>query len=106
MNVHALSNLGVVQVNRGDFPEAEKTIRKALAYDYDSGPAHYLLGVIYLRAPLKPATPSRGLPQLFIAVVCAVATLVFGCYPQPLLNLTQKAAPVPTVTPTTYVMTK
>ncbi len=64
------------------------------------------LGVIYLRAPLKPATPSRGLPQLFVAVVCAVATIVFGCYPQPLLDLTAKAAPVPTVTPTGYVTTK
>jgi NADH-quinone oxidoreductase subunit N len=64
------------------------------------------LGVIYLRAPLKPATPSRGLPQLFVAVVCAVATLVFGCYPQPLLNLTIKAAPVPTAVPVGYVTTK
>jgi len=47
MNVHALSNLGVVQVNQGNFPEAEKSIKKALAYFYDNAPAHYLLGVIY-----------------------------------------------------------
>lgn len=62
------------------------------------------VGVMYLRAPLKPASRSRGLPQLLVAVVCAVATLVFGCYPQPLLDLTSKAAPLPTATPTTYVV--
>lgn len=49
MNVHALSNLGVVQVNQGDYAEAQKTIMKALAYDYDRGPVHYLLGVIHLK---------------------------------------------------------
>jgi NADH-quinone oxidoreductase subunit N len=64
------------------------------------------VGVLYLRAPLKPATPSRGRPQLFVAVVCAAATLFFGCYPQPLLDLTAKAAPVPTAAPTTYVVGK
>jgi tetratricopeptide (TPR) repeat protein len=49
MNVHALSNLGVVQVNQANYEEAEKTIKKALAYFYDNAPAHYLLGIIYMR---------------------------------------------------------
>ncbi|MDB6071608.1 MAG: lipoprotein NlpI [Verrucomicrobiales bacterium] len=49
MNVHALSNLGVVQVKQGNYDEALKTIMKALAYDYDRGPVHYLLGVVHLR---------------------------------------------------------
>ncbi|MCU0704281.1 MAG: NADH-quinone oxidoreductase subunit N [Fimbriiglobus sp.] len=61
------------------------------------------LGVMFLRAPLKPATPGRGLPQLAVAVVCALATVVFGCWPQPLLALTSKAAPVPTPAPIAYV---
>lgn len=64
------------------------------------------VGVMFLRAPLKPATPSRGLPQLLVAGACALATLFFGCYPQPLLDLATKAAPVPTATPTAYVVTK
>lgn len=64
------------------------------------------LGVIYLRAPLKPATPNRGLPQLLVAVVCAIGTLVLGCYPQPLLDLTAKAAPVSTTNATMFVVTK
>lgn len=64
------------------------------------------VGVMFLRAPLKPATPNRGRPQLLVAVLCAIGTLALGCYPQPLLDLTSKAAPLPQDRPTGYVVTK
>jgi NADH-quinone oxidoreductase subunit N len=53
------------------------------------------VGVMFLRTPLKPAEPARGYPQLLAATACAAATLVFGAYPQPLMNAVNRAAPVP-----------
>ncbi len=53
-----------------------------------------ILGVLYLRAPFKPAQPTRTSPQLVAAVACAAATLVLGVYPQPFAEQTRKAAPV------------
>ena len=61
---------------------------------------------MFLRAPLKPAAPSRNYPQLAVALWCAAATLVFGCYPQPLLDLAAKAAPLATAATPAYVVLK
>ena len=52
-----------------------------------------VIGVMFLRAPLKPTEPSRGFPQLLAATACTVATVVFGVYPQPLLDQSSRAAP-------------
>jgi NADH-quinone oxidoreductase subunit N len=65
-----------------------------------------VLSVMFLRAPLKPAAPSRSYPQLLVALLCAAATVVFGCFPQPLLDLTAKAAPLPSTPKSAYVVLK
>jgi NADH-quinone oxidoreductase subunit N len=60
--------------------------------------AYYYLrvvGVMYLRTPLRPLAGSRAVPTLLASVVLAVATLVFGIYPQPLAKAARKCAPVP-----------
>lgn len=63
-----------------------------------------VMSVMFLRAPLKPAARPAGSPQLLVAVLCAAATLVVGCYPQPLLDLTAKAAPLPSSEKPVYVV--
>ena len=65
-----------------------------------------LLGVLFLRGPLQPTAGGRGSPQLLVAVGCALATLVVGCYPQPLLDLTAQAAPLPSAPKAVYALVK
>jgi NADH-quinone oxidoreductase subunit N len=51
--------------------------------------AYYYLrvvGVMYLRGSFQPPFPTRWSPILIAIVVCAIATLLFGIYPTPLLN--------------------
>jgi Flp pilus assembly protein TadD len=48
-NVFALSNLAVVQVKQENFPAAEKTLKKALAYNEQDAFCHYLLGLTHYR---------------------------------------------------------
>jgi NADH:ubiquinone oxidoreductase subunit 2 (subunit N) len=52
-----------------------------------------VLGVIYLRSPLRPTEPTRGTGPLVAGVVCALATIVIGVYPQPVFDLAKSAAP-------------
>ncbi|MGL4424455.1 MAG: NADH-quinone oxidoreductase subunit N, partial [Gemmataceae bacterium] len=52
-----------------------------------------LLGVLYLRSPLKPPEPARGTGPLIAAGVCAVATLVLGIYPNPVANIARESVP-------------
>lgn len=61
------------------------------------GAYYYLrvVGVMYLRTPLRPLVGSRAVPTLLASVVMAGATLFFGVYPQPLVNAARKAAPIP-----------
>jgi NADH-quinone oxidoreductase subunit N len=61
------------------------------------GAYYYLrvLGVMYLRAPLRPLPGSRAVPTLVVSIVLAAATLVFGVYGQPLARAARKAAPTP-----------
>lgn len=63
------------------------------------GAYYYLrvIGVMYLRTPLRPLAGSRAVPTLIAAVVLAAATLVFGIYPQPLAKAARKAAPIPPI---------
>ncbi len=61
------------------------------------GAYYYLrvVGVMYFRTPLRPATRSRAVPTFLAAVALAGATLFFGIYPAPIVNAARKAAPVP-----------
>lgn len=61
------------------------------------GAYYYLrvVGVMYFRTPLRPATRSRAVPTFMAAVALAGATLFFGIYPEPIVKAARKAAPVP-----------
>jgi len=56
-----------------------------------------VVGVMYLRTPLRPIVSSRALPTLIASVVLAGSTLFFGVYPQPLLDAARNAAPIPEI---------
>jgi NADH-quinone oxidoreductase subunit N len=60
------------------------------------GAYYYLrvIGVMYLRTPLRPLTGSRSLPTLGATVALAAATVVLGVYPEPLVKAARDAAPV------------
>jgi NADH-quinone oxidoreductase subunit N len=61
------------------------------------GAYYYLrvLGVMYLRSPLRPKTDSRAWPTAVAAVLLAAFTVVFGVYPDPLVKACRNAAPPP-----------
>jgi NADH-quinone oxidoreductase subunit N len=60
------------------------------------GAVYYLrvIGAMYLRSPLRPSEPARGLPALVMAALCAVATVVIGVYPKPLVTAARAAVPL------------
>ncbi len=58
-NLFGLSNLAVTQVKQQDYTGAEKTLKKALAYDEQDAFCHYLLGVVgYRQGQLQEAERS------------------------------------------------
>jgi NADH-quinone oxidoreductase subunit N len=61
------------------------------------GAYYYLrvIGVMFFRTPIRPATTSRAVPTLLAAVALAGGTLFFGIYPEPIAKAARKAAPVP-----------
>ena len=62
--------------------------------------AYYYLrvvGVMYLRSPIRPPASSRAVPTLLATVALAGFTLFFGFYPNPLVKAARRAAPVPAV---------
>jgi NADH-quinone oxidoreductase subunit N len=61
------------------------------------GAVYYLrvIGILYLRSPIRPPTNSRAIPTFSMVVVLAALTLFFGFYPQPLVRAARHAAPVP-----------
>lgn len=71
----------------------------AAAVNAAIGAVYYLrvVGVMYLRAPLRPLPGSRAVPTLLASVVLAAMTLFFGVYPQPLAKAARKAAPIPEI---------
>jgi NADH-quinone oxidoreductase subunit N len=71
----------------------------AAAVNAAIGAYYYLrvVGVMYLRTPLRPLVGSRAVPTLLASVVLAGATLFYGLYPQPLVKAARNAAPVPQV---------
>ncbi len=54
-----------------------------------------VIGVMYLRTPLRPASRSRAIPTLLAVIALAGATIFFGVYPEPIAKAARKAAPVP-----------
>jgi|SRR5579883_918058 len=63
------------------------------------GAYYYLrvIGVMYLRTPIRPMASSRAVPTFLAAVALAAGTLFFGIYPEPIAKAARKAAPVPTL---------
>ncbi|MBM3979936.1 MAG: NADH-quinone oxidoreductase subunit N [Planctomycetes bacterium] len=63
------------------------------------GAYYYLrvVGVMFLRTPLRPLGRSKAVPTFLAAVALAGGTLFFGVYPEPIRKAAQKAAPVPAV---------
>ena len=59
------------------------------------GAYYYLrvVGVMYLRTPLRPLASSRAVPTLAASLALAAATLVYGIYPQPLVKAARDAVP-------------
>jgi len=72
------------------------------------GAIYYLrvIGVMYLRLPIRPPSNSRSIPTLMAAILLAAITLFFGIYPQPLTQAARKAAPVPIFEKTATVDSK
>jgi NADH-quinone oxidoreductase subunit N len=64
------------------------------------GAYYYLrvVGVMYLRSPLRPPARSRAVPTFLAVVALAGFTLFFGFYSNPLVKAARRAAPVPAVT--------
>jgi NADH-quinone oxidoreductase subunit N len=50
-----------------------------------------IIAVMYLRTPLQPLAKPPVAPRLVAVWVCAAVTLLFGLYPRPLVERTQKA---------------
>jgi NADH-quinone oxidoreductase subunit N len=50
-----------------------------------------ILAVMYLRTPVKPLDQGRSLPGLAGIWVCAALTLIFGIFPEALLQATREA---------------
>jgi NADH-quinone oxidoreductase subunit N len=63
------------------------------------GAYYYLrvMGVMYLRTPLRPIVSSRAIPTLVAAVMLASASLFFGMFPNSLMKAARHAAPVPEI---------
>ncbi|MBN9122523.1 MAG: NADH-quinone oxidoreductase subunit N [Planctomycetes bacterium] len=61
------------------------------------GAYYYLrvVGVMFLRTPIRPPVRSRAVPTFLAAVALAGGTLFFGVYPEPIARAARKAAPVP-----------
>jgi NADH-quinone oxidoreductase subunit N len=64
------------------------------------GAYYYLrvVGVMYLRTPIRPLATSRSVPTLLAIVALAGATIFFGIYPEPIAKAARNAAPVPIIT--------
>jgi NADH-quinone oxidoreductase subunit N len=50
-----------------------------------------IVAIMYLRTPLRPLEPVRSRAGLATVWICAVLTIFFGVYPQPLLQAARKA---------------
>lgn len=56
-----------------------------------------VIGVMYLRSPIRPPARSRAIPTLLAAVVLALLTVASGIYPQPIIKAARHAAPIPAI---------
>lgn len=73
-----------------------QTLAVIAAVNAAIGAYYYLrvIGVMYLRSPIRPAASSRAIPTWLAAVALAGFTLFFGFYPNPLEKAARKAVPV------------
>ena len=74
-----------------------RTLALIAATNSAVGAYYYLrvLGVMYLRTPLRPAVGSRAVPTKLAILGLAAFTLVFGVYADPLVQAARSAAPIP-----------
>jgi NADH-quinone oxidoreductase subunit N len=81
----------------GEMGNLYRVLAVVAAVNSAIGAYYYLrvIGVMFLRSPLRPLPGSQAIPALLAAVVLALATLFFGIYPEPLARAARKAAPVP-----------
>jgi NADH-quinone oxidoreductase subunit N len=54
-----------------------------------------VIGVLYLREPLRPLPRTWAVFPALMAIILAGATVVLGVYPQPLWRVIQTVAPPP-----------
>ena len=54
-----------------------------------------IIGVIYLRSPLRENAPAKGLGPLSAAILCTIATLAIGFFPQALTDLSKAVSTTP-----------
>lgn len=53
-----------------------------------------VIGVMYLRLPLRPAAAKLCVPAVIAALICTAATVFLGLYPYPLQKAAEKAVPI------------
>ncbi|MBX9626443.1 MAG: NADH-quinone oxidoreductase subunit N [Gemmataceae bacterium] len=77
-----------------------RTLAVIAAVNSAVGAYYYLrvVGVMYLRSPVRPPADSGALPTKLAVLALAAATVVFGVYPDPLVRAARQAAPVPAAT--------
>jgi NADH-quinone oxidoreductase subunit N len=56
-----------------------------------------VIGILYLREPLRPLPRTWAVLPAMTAIGLAVATVIFGVYPQPLLRAVQTVVPPPQI---------
>jgi NADH-quinone oxidoreductase subunit N len=74
-----------------------RTLAVFAAVNAAIGAYYYLrvVGVMFLRSPIRPPVRARAVPTFLAAVALAGGTLFFGVYPEPIARAARKAAPVP-----------
>jgi len=78
-NLFGLSNLAVTQVRQQDYAGAEKTLKKALAYDEQDAFCHYLLGVVGYRQGQLAESERSLINALQLDARNARAYFTLGC---------------------------
>jgi NADH-quinone oxidoreductase subunit N len=80
----------------GPMGNMSRILAAAAAVNAAVGAVYYLriIGVMYLRSPLRPGEPARPSAAFVAALACAAATVVLGVYPKPLADAAKAAVPL------------
>lgn len=90
----ALLFIGAVIPSPAGYPYMYRVLALVGAINAAVGGWYYLrvIAVMYLRQPVKPLEPVRSAPAFAVVVLCSVFTVILGCYPKPLSNVTRDIA--------------